>query len=578
MKGLYISKNKYSVSLFSVIIILISIVSFFIMIVTSYVFTSTYNKMLMDTAVTNSEQVSTQVAQTMNRYYDDLKDTLEIISNQISTSKTNEEAKSNMDSMIKMRSDIASIVVYDNTGNILEYSADGKVLKKNIENNLSFDKQLFSADQEFYMTNPHVENMFLDEFSWVVTIAEKRVNSSYGNEVIVSMDMKFSSMASYVGKVGIGKHGYCFVINNSGAIIYHPQQQLIFSQVKSENISGISDFSDGSHIKDGKIYALTTLNDGLWKIVGVSYTQELVNAKFQEALVFASVIVLSGIFVVIFVSVLFLRVITRPIENLVNAMKEFETNAKQFEYDPMHSVKEINSLSESFHHMVFRVQELMNKVENEEIILRKTELKALQAQINPHFLYNTLESIQWMCEQEKTPEAVKMVGALAQLFRISINRGNEFVTIEKEIQHAESYLLIQSFRYKNQFKYYLNIDESVTGYLCNKITLQPFIENAICHGISSMIDEGEIVITVGSCGDDIVMTVADNGLGMSSETRERILKKDLSHSDGIGVKNVNDRLKIYFGEQYGVKISSVLDEGTVITIRFPKITEANNET
>ena len=253
-------------------------------------------------------------------------------------------------------------------------------------------------------------------------------------------------------------------------------------------------------------------------------------------------------------------------------MQKFEEQAEAFEYKAdMSNVLEFQTLSASFEHMVLMIQSLVEKVHNEEIILRKTELKALQAQINPHFLYNTLDSIQWMCEQENSKDAVKMVGALAKLFRISISHGNEFITISDELKHAESYLIIQSYRYKNQFTYSFDVDESVLGYMCNKITIQPFIENAIYHGLNRMVDEGEIKITVERCGKDIVITVKDNGLGMTEEQCKTILQKDRSDSKGIGVKNVNDRLKIYFGEEYGITIDSELDVGTTVTIKIPKI-------
>ena len=212
----------------------------------------------------------------------------------------------------------------------------------------------------------------------------------------------------------------------------------------------------------------------------------------------------------------------------------------------------------------------MEQIKNEEISLRKTELKALQAQINPHFLYNTLDSIQWMCEQGKMQDAVKMVGALAKLFRISINRGYEFVTVEDELNHAKSYLIIQSYRYKNQFSYRFEVEGQVLQYLCNKVTLQPIIENAIYHGIGRMVDEGELVITAREDGNDIVFSVQDNGVGMTEEQCCNILRKDAPGSSGIGLKNVNDRLKIYFGEPYGITIHSVPDEGTTVFVRFPK--------
>ena len=170
-----------------------------------------------------------------------------------------------------------------------------------------------------------------------------------------------------------------------------------------------------------------------------------------------------------------------------------------------------------------------------------------------------------------------MVSALAKLFRISISRGKELIPIRDELNHAKSYLIIQSYRYRDQFTYSFDIDESLTGYLCNKITLQPLIENAIYHGLDRMVDEGEIKITLKKAqdgSDDILFAVSDNGVGMTEEQCKKILKKEKSNSSGIGVKNVNDRLKIYFGDKYGLSIKSELDEGTEVTVRIPKIEES----
>ena len=239
----------------------------------------------------------------------------------------------------------------------------------------------------------------------------------------------------------------------------------------------------------------------------------------------------------------------------------------------MTGVREVQNLSVSFEHMVHRIQKLMATVRSEEINLRKTELKALQAQINPHFLYNTLDSISWMCEQGKNAEAVLMVNALARLFRISISRGHELIPIRSEAQHAQSYLQIQSVRYKDQFSYEFDVEEGCLEYLCNKITLQPIIENAIYHGVNGLVDEGRIVIRVFSREDDIFFTVEDNGVGMEPEQIEEIFRRKPDGKSGIGIKNVNDRLKIWFGEKYGVTITSVPDEGTRVTVRMPKVRE-----
>ena len=168
---------------------------------------------------------------------------------------------------------------------------------------------------------------------------------------------------------------------------------------------------------------------------------------------------------------------------------------------------------------------------------------------------------------------MEMVNALARLFRISISRGHELIPIEKELQHAEAYLQIQKYRYKNQFTYHFTVDESCLHCLCNKITLQPIIENAIVHGLDLMVDSGHIEITVKPDGDDILLIVADDGIGMEPEQVAALLQNEPSDRTGIGVKNVNDRLRIYFGADYGISIESAPYEGTTVTIRTPRVPE-----
>jgi len=188
-----------------------------------------------------------------------------------------------------------------------------------------------------------------------------------------------------------------------------------------------------------------------------------------------------------------------------------------------------------------------------------------------------LDSIGWLCEEEKSQDAVEMVNDLARLFRISISKGHELIPIGKEVEHARSYLKIQHFRYKNQFTYEFDVEESCLSYYCNKITLQPIIENAIYHGLDRMVDEGKIKIGIHEKGDDILFTVEDNGVGMTPEQCRNILQKEPGSQTGIGIKNVNDRIRICFGEAYGLKIESEPDVGTKVIISMPKLREGDNE-
>ena len=398
-----------------------------------------------------------------------------------------------------------------------------------------------------------------------------------GEAAWVSLDLSFSSISSYINNVSIGQRGYCFLIDRDGNIIYHPQQQLLYAGLKSEDTEALSALRDGTYVDDTVIYCLTSVAGSDWRIVGVSYVDELVNRNVRDMIRLSGMLAVVVLAAALLTSWLLSRLLDRPLRGLASAMESFEADADHFTYRPVGGTREVRELSDSFGHMVLRIQQLMSTVREEEVNLRKTELKALQAQINPHFLYNTLDSIAWMCEQGRNADAVKMVHALARLFRISISKGHELIPISKEIEHAESYLQIQKYRYKNQFTYQFDVDPDCLDYYCNKITLQPIIENAINHGLDLLVDEGVILVQVRQDGEDIVFSVQDNGVGMSPEQIDSILRHGPKDRTGIGIKNVNDRLKIYFGKQYGLHITSELDVGTCVEIRMPKIQEGNYE-
>ena len=562
-------RHKNSISLsntMTLVVVSIVVIAVFTALV---VFNMFFRDSMEKAAITNTEQSVSQVAVTIDNYTDDMIAIMNrLYQNSLSSPGTMEEL---FGDLIKIRTDVVMISTYDSHDNNTGIWSNYKT-KQTIFHNLSLTSAATAADSSISISVPHVVSVLDNNYPWVVTISRK-VDDSFSNTAKISIDVSFSSIAKYIDGVGIGQHGYCYIMDGKGNIVYHPQQQLIYAGIKNENDS-IGTLADGSHISEGVIYSVKTLDYSGWKIIGVTYLNETVNTRVKTMIIISVMILVLVVLLSFLSGSLFSYLFTKPVKRLKGAMEKFEDDAAGFVFEPIESVTEVNELSDSFEHLVGRIQELMAEVKEEENTLRKTELKALQAQINPHFLYNTLDSISWMCEEGKNDEAVLMVNALAKLFRISISRGHEFITIDKEVQHAECYLQIQKFRYTNHFDYRLEIDESVKEYYCNKITLQPMIENALYHGLN-MIDEGLIVIRIHAEGDDIVLEVEDNGVGMSEDQVEELFKKDTTDRIGIGVKNVNDRIKICFGDKYGISVKSELDEGTCVSIRIPKITEVS---
>ena len=559
-------KSLYLSQIFTVVVIMlvmtVTMISFFS-------FVNIYEEATKENVITSSEQAVFQVENTVENYQEDIENLMNMILANISEDQ--ESTDQFFKSLFQIKSEVVSVTTYDMNGRLLNAWSDGKILKEHINENLSYDENINKKmhTDRLNITKPHVETLFRDYYPWVVTISQYKENEK-GERIQVAMDVKFSNIAKYVDGVGIGQHGYCYIADENGNIIYHPQQQLIYAGLKKENYT---DYSDGTHTESNVIYSVKSLERSDWKIVGVCFADEMITNKVEALAKNLIIISIGVLFVTILAGGIFSKLFSKPANDLAKAMQKFENDTDKFVFEPIEGTAEITSLTESFEHMVLQIQELVEKVRQEEISLRKTELKALQAQINPHFLYNTLDAIAWMCEEERHKDAVEMVNALARLFRISISRGHELISIEKEIEHAKSYLKIQNFRYKNQFTYDFEVDDTCLSYLCNKITLQPIIENAIYHGIDRMVDEGRIEIRIFPDHEKIVLEVEDNGVGMTEEQCQEILQKDSGDKAGIGIKNVNDRIKIYFGEEYGITIRSELDEGTCVTITMPKITE-----
>ena len=536
-------------------------------------FLDRYRSAMVQTARTGSAQTASQVSSTVGNYLRDMDQAMDLVVRSMSEPQQSRDEL--LSAFLQFRPDVVAVTSYSEEGELLECWSLGREPREEIFQNLSFDLEAARASKEPYMSTPHVETIFESYYPWVVTMTEPLEQG--GEAAWVSLDLSFSNISSHINNVGIGQRGYCFLMDRMGNIMYHPQQQLLYAGLKSEDTAALAALEDGTYVEDTVIYAITSVEDSSWRVVGVSFVDELVNRSVREMIGIS--VGLAGLVLAaaLLTSWILSRMLSRPLRGLASAMERFERDADHFSYRPVRGTREVRELSQSFGHMVLRIQQLMSTVRQEEINLRKTELKALQAQINPHFLYNTLDSIAWMCERGRNADAVNMVHALARLFRISISRGHELIPIAKEIEHAESYLQIQKYRYKNQFTYEFDVDPECLDYYCNKITLQPIIENSINHGLDLLVEEGRIQVEVLQDGEDILFRVRDNGVGMSQEQVDAILEQDPEDRTGIGIRNVNDRLRIYFGAPYGLRITSELDVGTCVEIRMPKVKEGEYE-
>ena len=477
--------------------------------------------------------------------------------------------------------------------NIALFSGDGELLSVAPAARLrstvrtweeSWFKEPLEKMENLHFSMPHVQYIFDDaksQYKWVISVSRavevtKGVSVSQG---VLLIDIRYSSLEQLLENVTLGNGGYVYLISNDGQIIYHPKAQLIDSGRVQEDHQKAAGYRDGTYeeVFQGEKRYVTVKSVGYtgWKLVGVTPTRSVSFSGVKTRL-FILFVVLLILFLLLVINFYISSKITDPIHELEGSVRKLEDGKLDV---PVYigGSYEIQHLGRSIANMASQIQVLMQDIVEEHEAKRKREFDTLQSQINPHFLYNTLDIIVWMVENEKKSEAVKVVTALARFFRISLSKGKSIIPVRDELEHVRNYLTIQQMRFKNKFTYQISAREEVLELASLKLMLQPLVENAIYHGMEFMDGDGEILIQAEICESSghLCFLIQDNGLGMTGEQVEGLFA-DQSHvpskrGSGIGVRNVNERIKLYFGEDYGLRIWSEPDEGTKIFIDLPAV-------
>lgn len=484
---------------------------------------------------------------------------------------------------------LQSIAIYNRYGRLMaaepvaEEKKDLDVMKQD------WYRQAAEKQENMHFSNPHVQNLFDDgsfRYYWVISLSRAIEITDHGRsqEGVLLVDMDYSVISRMMRQINDSSGGqYFYLCDSNGEIIYHPKQMQIGDGVQKENHQAVADYKEGIYQEkfegENRKVIVNTISYTGWKLVGVlpdsTFTDGIIDIRYFVAML----MLLVAMMLVTINRVVSVR-ISRPILQLSDSVREYETGKKPEIY--IGGSTEIRYLGHSIQSFYEKIDILMKEIVWEQTERRKSELAALQSQINPHFLYNTLESITWMIEGERNEEASFMITQLAKFFRISLSKGRTVITIRDELQHAQSYMNIQKIRYKNTFSVTFAVAEELYSYCTVKLILQPLLENAIAYGVGAMDDSGEIVVAGERKGRDIILSVKDNGIGMTEEEVEHILtdgERISKHGSGVGLVNVNNRIQILFGKEYGLKVESEPDEGTVVSIRMPAVpyTEENRE-
>ena len=390
------------------------------------------------------------------------------------------------------------------------------------------------------------EDSSMNSNSWFLSISRDIKNSKGENLGVIVFDIKYEMFERYLRSNAFGRQSDSIIIDNHGNVIYYRDVKC-FADKKC-----LTKFSEKNKNKDTYLYE-TQIENTNWNLRSLANTNDLVTLKKN----FSHIVIIIFLFSLAFSSIITFIVITKilkPLIKLENHMQNFENNLREFHLSEKTGY-EIQNLVEHFNVMVEKIK-----------YLREYEIKALHSQINPHFLYNTLDTIIWMAEFEDNEKVISITKSLANYFRLSLSNGHEKIPLKDEIMHTKEYLFIQKQRYEDKLSYFFNIeDKSLLSIEVPKIIIQPIVENSIYHGIKNLSGNGIITIDVYRQNSTVNISVKDNGIGFE---KAKQFKK--SKTGGVGFQNVDKRIKFYYGKNYGVFINKDnKTEGAEVIIKIP---------
>lgn len=438
-----------------------------------------------------------------------------------------------------------------------------------------------SAEDILKPNSREVESQ-LNQFMLIKHIKSDKNHQEIG---FVCASINFENLCRLIDNIKFGQEGAMYVIDDKGTIIASHNRKDLFNHINfdSEASEKISNSLDNEVYLNGTIggreylifHAPLSINN--WKIVMTIPVSEL-KQSISGTLLSIVIIGIMFFLIIITISSLILNNLSYPLKQIVYSIKK--APEKSFtEKINVEGCIEVRELSQQYNYMMDKINELLNRIVDEEKAIVKTELKALRAQINPHFLYNTLDSIKWLVISSDIERATELTTALSTFFRIGLSGGSEEIPIREEVEHVRQYLFIQKMRYGDRLDYLIDVDSSLEPLRTPKLILQPVIENAIYHGLNKKEGNGFIRLKIKSEDNNaIIYEVVDNGAGMSPEALEELTKKinepiplNTSDRNGFAIRNVNQRLKLSYGEQFGIFYTSKAGVGTKVTIRLPKL-------
>lgn len=481
------------------------------------------------------------------------------------------------------KDNVVSMALFESNGRQLG-AAPSAIQKDNIDvTTQEWFVEATTQVENMHFSTPHVQNLFSDSagrYYWVISLSRSVMYTRGGipKQGVLLVDMDYTTVYQMFDILNNSlSQGYIYLCDKEGRIIYHPQNMQIVSGLYDENNQVVATYSDGVYEEkfngEKRIEIVNTISYTGWKLVSVIPTKNL-SVGLRSTRSFMVLIVLLVMLAVLLLNRLISARISSPIKKLTASIHNIEVTERSVPLVYIGGSNEVRYLGTTLQKLLNQISLLMADIIKEQEEKRKSELDALQSQVNPHFLYNTLDSIVWMVEDGRNNEAVYMITQLSSLFRISLSNGRNIIRVSEEIKHAENYTNIQKVRFKDSFSVKYEVDQDIMNCCIVKLVVQPLLENAIYYGVKGMEDPGSIRVRGYRKGDNVYIEVEDNGYGMSPEQAKGLLTEEgrtRARGSGVGLINVHRRLQLRFGRDFGLMIDTEADEGTRVTIHMPYI-------
>lgn len=479
-----------------------------------------------------------------------------------------------MTSVVASDTDLVSAVLVTKSGEVV--STDDKIVMKTSSDMMAEAWYQSAIDQKAMpvLTPAREESLSKEGKQWVVSVTQEIVDGSGKNQGVLRLDIAYKSLEDYLDQLKLGKSGFTFIVDANGAFVYHPKHSVYSSAKEMSEMKTYLSEKDGKKKTDQAFIYQQAIPNSNWTLVGVASLDELKMVQKQMFLTFMGA-GLVALLISAAGSALVIRIWLKPIRDLQDVIVAVGNGQSHCRAKETGTI-EVLELSRYFNQMLDQIDQLMFSIKEQERSIREYELVALASQINPHFLYNTLDTIVWMTEFNDRARVVALTKALAKYFRLALNNGNEQITLKDELEHVKQYLFIQKQRYGEQLHYDFQELPAWDNYQIPKLILQPIVENAIYHGIKEVEHQGMIKIVVSETDDQLIISIEDNGKGFDDLSKSESDGLKMKQG-GVGLKNVDQRLRLQFGEAYQMVIASEKNHFTRIELFLPKVVAKGDE-